>query len=71
MKSSHSSGRNVDPLHSIWLLAFGLYGISYINAAFAEGGIKGLMNDEWTDGKRGRMEMKDGSLSEPLHLHPS
>ncbi len=37
--------------------------------------MKGVMNDEWMDvwmdGRRGWMEMEEGSFGEPSHLHPS
>lgn len=49
-------------VHSIRLLAFLLYSIFYINAAFARTTI-GVMNDGW-QGKR-EVEL----LSDPLHFH--
>lgn len=71
LKSSHNRSHNVEPLHSIWLLVFGPHSISYINAAFAERRRIGVLNDEWTDGRRKRMGMEEKSFSESLHVHPS
>ena len=37
---------------TFWLLVFGLYCNSYINAAFNEGWMKEMMDDEWIDLKK-------------------
>lgn len=51
LNSSHNRGHNVDSLHTIWLLAFELNSISYINSVKMRG-----MMDGGTS-----MEMEDGS----------